>query len=132
MVVWDRALETGDETIDGQHKALFALIDELHDACLEANTDECIDGILERLLGYTVEHFSAEESLMARSRYPVEVAIRHKQAHRELRSNVDEMLGQRVRGEMNSVLPLVRFLNEWLKTHIRVVDREFVAYVQQA
>jgi len=132
MVVWDRALETGDNRIDNQHKGLFALIDELHDACLEGTTDECVDAILQRLMGYTVSHFTAEESLMARSGYPAHLTVAHKAAHRDLRADVDRMLQQRVRGELTSVLPLIRFLNEWLKTHIRVVDREFVAYVQRA
>lgn len=129
-IAWDPALEIGDDTIDGQHRELFKIISELHSACIEGSTEECLDAILERLTHYTFDHFEAEQALMARSGYsPLEI-MDHTQAHLGLRRKVGELIQQRQRGDMQTVLPVTEFLHDWLRTHIRQVDRKFVEFMR--
>ncbi len=73
---WDAALETGFQLVDAQHRDLFALVNELHDAILAHNDVAVLGGVLYRLQRYTAVHFHDEEALMADGRaIPTGIAI---------------------------------------------------------
>lgn len=129
MIPWDPSLATGDAAIDEQHQELFAIVGELHSACVEGNAEECIDAILQRLVSYTNQHFAAEQKLMLRSGYPALDVMDHTSEHSALKRRVDELLEQKARGELTTVLPVAELVHEWLRTHIRKVDARFVAYM---
>ncbi len=129
-IPWDPALETGDPTIDAQHKELFALVNELRDAAVEGRANEAVGEVLMRLMRYVDTHFAEEQLLMAKTRYPVEEFVAHIEAHRALTARASEIVESQARGELTTVLPVAEFLVEWLRTHIRQVDKRFVDHVR--
>lgn len=129
-IPWDPALETGDATIDAQHKTLFDLVNQLRDAAVEGRANEAVTEVLERLVHYVETHFAEEQRLMARSGYPVDELVAHVAAHTALTAQTADIVEQQRRGELTTILPLTEFLVEWLRTHIRQIDRKFVDFVR--
>jgi hemerythrin-like metal-binding protein len=129
-IAWDASLETGDATIDSQHKQLFSLVNELRDACVEDRGDAATRSILARLGDYVATHFSAEQALMVKSRYPVDQMVAHIAAHASLSQRTAEIISQHDRGELVTVLPLAEFLTDWLRSHIRQTDKAFVVHMR--
>jgi len=129
-IPWDPALETGNATIDAQHKTLFSLVNQLHDAAIEGRTEQAVTEVLGRLVLYVETHFAEEQRLMARSGYPVDELVSHVEAHTALTAQTAEIVARQRRGELTTVLPVAEFLVEWLRTHIRQVDKRFVDYVR--
>src|SRR5574344_443046 len=67
---WSEKLETGNATIDSQHKELINAINELLSACSEGKGRTKIKETSNFLLDYTKRHFAAEEKLQLQSSYP--------------------------------------------------------------
>jgi hemerythrin-like metal-binding protein len=130
MISWDPSLATGDPMIDGQHQELYRIVNELHDACVGGLSQDRVDQVLDRLLNYTVEHFAAEEGLMARSSYPPLAVKAHFSQHTDLKARVGELVEQRESGELTTAMPVVELVHEWLGTHINCTDRRMVEYLR--
>ena len=47
--------------IDGQHKELIKIIDDLYQSILQKNSNEIISQIFDRLNAYAIYHFGTEE-----------------------------------------------------------------------
>jgi hemerythrin len=77
---WTSTLSVGVPEIDEQHQELFRRIDRLLDAMLHQDRSE-VGQLLAFLHGFVLEHFAAEERLMAEVEYPD--AERHILEHRE-------------------------------------------------
>jgi hemerythrin len=129
-IAWDESLETGDATIDSQHKELFSLANELRDACVDDRGNAATSSILSRLSDYVATHFAAEQALMVSTKYPVEQMVAHVAAHASLTYRTAEIIAQHERGELTTVLPLAEFLADWLRTHIRQTDKALVIHVR--
>lgn len=128
LMTWDESLRTGDKTVDAQHQSLFKLVNDLHDAIVAGKAKEALDGTLNALTRYCVEHFRAEESLMQRSGYPA--FADHKAKHDELTKKATETVDDFRSGRLVLAISLSQFLADWLKTHIRGEDQKMVAWVR--
>jgi hemerythrin len=114
---WTSTLSVGDETIDAQHRELFARVDRLHDAMLRRERTEALR-LLDFLRDYAVVHFEAEERLMAEEGYPE--AARHAGEHEGFRA---ALRGLQEHFETNGLTAaLVRDLERrvvgWLRDHV--------------
>ena len=58
---WKHDYETGNETIDSQHKLIFEAANALHEAVMRRKEEEILDQSFSLLLQYTNTHFSDEE-----------------------------------------------------------------------
>lgn len=117
---------TGIETIDDEHRNLFALLSRaqgLLEADYRGDHYQELKTILEELDQYAEQHFSHEEEYMMKIRDPE--LIRQRAQHEFFREKIreyefvnidDEDEQQRVLGE------LVRFLAKWLYRHILSSD----------
>ncbi len=86
---WKRAYETGNATIDAQHKQLLALANLLIDAVEKGRDSAVVKQAFDALMLYTHEHFDDEE------RYFVSIGSslwqQHRQQHRRLANEVRKM-----------------------------------------
>lgn len=128
-IAWDPSLATGDAMIDSQHQELYRIVNELYEACYEGVDQARVDSVLEQLLSYTVKHFGAEEDLMARTGYPSELLRTHVAIHDDLKRRVGELVEARERGELQTAMPVVELVHEWLGTHINHIDRKVAQHV---
>lgn len=122
------AMQTGDPTVDAQHRALIAIANEiLRDDALDGRT--CLKGLafLSRYAGY---HFAAEEEAMERTGYPD--AENHRQHHARMTERISEIARQ---FDDYGARPEVRaafrdLLDEWVSFHLSVLDRHLVQHMQ--
>ena len=73
----------GEPSLDGQHRQIIELINELHVSMQREVAHQAIRPFLEQLVQYTVNHFQAEEKLMAARQYPD--FIPHQALHEKMR-----------------------------------------------
>jgi hemerythrin len=129
FVVWDDRYSVGIPLIDDQHKELIRLTNELYKSCL-AGEDAARINFMETVKGtvdYVKYHFNVEEKLLHKVRYP-ELA-EHKKEHetfvKHILSEVQSFQG----GKKFVPNVFVRYLKDWILSHIAVADRKYAAYI---
>ena len=130
LFTWSDAYSVGIKTIDDRLACLFDSLNELHAAMLKGQERSVIVRLLQDLLAYTRSHFSAEESMLAKAKYP-ELA-EHRLKHQKLTAEVAEYAERYKRGEAALSAHVIRFLCDWLKQHILREDRAYSAWLSQA
>jgi hemerythrin-like metal-binding protein len=119
----------GVQAVDGQHKVLFDIINELHGAMMKGQAQSLTGPLLKKLADYTRNHFSAEEAMMASAKYPGLDA--HKAKHRDLVKQVEDYIARFEKGEITINLHLLNFLRDWLTNHIQKVDKEYGPWLNE-
>jgi hemerythrin-like metal-binding protein len=120
---WNNDYSVKVTAMDNQHKKLFELVNELHSAMSKGHGKDITGDVLRRLIDYTVEHFTAEEKLMAKYEYPA-LAV-HRVEHQALTDKVLAFKKEFEAGTGNVTLELMTFLQQWLKNHIQTVDQRY-------
>ena len=123
-LVWQEAYESGEPTIDSQHRKLFELANALFDASFKArSTPEVFNAALEKLFAHIVRHFADEEVILAEHGYK-ELEL-HRQAHAHLLTRAGELKAAVAAGKA-TLGDLVEFLaNAVVGQHLFVADRRY-------
>jgi hemerythrin-like metal-binding protein len=129
LLNWGQNYSVGVQAIDGQHKVLFDIVNELHGAMLKGQAQTLTGPLLRKLAKYTQEHFTAEEAAMASAMYPG--LADHKIKHRDLIKQVDDYIARFDKGEVTLNLHLLNFLRDWLATHIQKTDKEYGPWLNE-
>ncbi len=129
---WDAKYSVGVDYLDNQHKKIIDYINNVEKmaqtaaAGIEVPTAKILEQV-DLLAQYTQSHFADEELLM--SRHNMVDLSRHKAIHKNLINQVNTLRGK-VNSHGAAVLPiLVKFLNEWLQTHILGVDNIYTSII---
>jgi hemerythrin len=130
LMPWSAALSVGMTEIDEQHHWLVDTLNQLHDELAAHEPDRAMIGqVLEGLMGYTVNHFVAEEVLFQRYAYPQ--ASAHKAMHDQFTRRVMDMLTEHESGK-NLGGEVLELLKEWLVQHIMGADKSYVPHLSAA
>ncbi len=127
LLQWSESLNIGIREIDEQHKALIAMVNELHQAIVARNAKDTAREILDRLAEYPGTYFRDEEGLMQRSGYSA--LDTHRQQHEDLIRRVSELRDQFDTGNSKITFELMFILKTWLSRHVNESDRRFGAYL---
>ncbi|MDR1212075.1 MAG: bacteriohemerythrin, partial [Spirochaetaceae bacterium] len=121
-IAWTAALETGNSTIDSQHKQIFKLTSSLAEACTRGQGAKILGDALNFLASYTIRHFADEEALQIQYRYPDFEA--HKKTHEEFKKTIAALAAQyKTSGSSDKLLEDVNsVLVHWLVEHIKKDD----------
>ena len=127
-MLWRKEFETGNETVDGQHKEIFRLVQQVLDADSFANRKERIETAMDFLSDYAVRHFASEEALMTESSYPQ--YNDHKGQHDSFVKDVVAFVERfKAEGDTISISETINgFVVKWLKDHIMGSDRAMAEY----
>jgi hemerythrin len=129
LVEWDDRYSVGIPFIDDQHKELIHLTNELFQGCLKGDETarsyfrKTIKGVVD----YVGKHFSAEEKMLENVNYP-ELA-EHKKQHEEFVKKVLEDVKSFQDGRKFDPNVLVRYLKDWILSHIAMSDRSYAEYI---
>jgi hemerythrin len=126
LITWTSAFSVGVAHIDEQHQKLVKLINDLHDAMRSGNGSGVVGPVLSSLIDYTVYHFSTEEQLFLKTRYPG--AKEHVIEHKALTQEVLNIKAKFDAGEPVITIDLMDFLRRWLSDHIKGMDKRYTAY----
>lgn len=123
IINWDESLSVQVPSIDVQHQALIAMINELDDAITRGYSALVVGNIIEKLLMYAEHHFSYEESCMEQCAFAqIET---HRCQHDDLLSKVKEFKLSYARSVPGLSQDLKVFLISWLQHHIKRSDKQY-------
>lgn len=126
---WNDAYAVGHPQIDQEHRTLFNIAEELHQAILSGKGSTVLSELLDRLVSYTQTHLRAEEGLMQAHRYPQQAL--HVDEHRKLSGTVLTLQEKAASGQMHITLDVMEFLRDWLEHHIEEMDRQVAAHLKR-
>jgi len=129
LVEWSDKLSVGVISVDEQHTVLFSLINDLHAAMMKGQARAIVGELLNRLLAYTRNHFSQEEAMLEKVRYPGLPA--HRLLHRDLTQKVEDYVARHAKGDLTLSMQLADFLSDWLKTHILNTDQTYGRWLKE-
>ena len=127
LITWTKEEFGTSVTIaDDQHKVLFGLLNDLHDA-VPGGDRAAIGAKLDALVTYVVDHFAEEERLMTSTGYPDYDA--HKAEHTKLLETCGGVAAKFHSGELDITQDTTAFVKDWLVTHIPNVDKHYGPYL---
>lgn len=131
-ILWSDDLATGVAMIDSQHQELFIRIGNLLDACSEGKGKFEVEKTIKFLEEYVVTHFKAEETHMIKTAYPAYGD--HKRQHIEFMDNFVKLKKQfETTGPgLTTVITTNHLVVEWLKNHIRKLDKALGEHLKAA
>ena len=122
-IIWDDAkFGTGVPEIDVQHIEWLRRVNLFDDAVMNGRERELIYDTLAFLVEYTIQHFTLEESVMAKCHCP---ALKNNiAAHEKFRVRLDEILRQvELSGpSAYNAIAIKMELEQWLINHICTID----------
>lgn len=124
---WSDDLNTGIGVIDGQHRRIVDMINELYTA-QQKGAREGVGVVIEALVDYTISHFAFEEAMLEEAGYVFTKA--HKRVHDIFIKRVSEYRTRFKQGE-DVCDELRSLLGRWLFGHIRNDDQSYVAAVTE-
>ena len=123
LTQWSDQYSVKVPLFDTQHRRLFQLLQQLHDAMMAGHARDKMAGILGELVIYTKNHFSAEEKEMLRAGYPE--LRNHTMEHERFTKKVEDFMAKFKSGDCLISIDLVQFLNTWLVEHILKTDQRY-------
>lgn len=122
-LVWSKAYECGNSTIDQQHRRLFEKGNALLEAFSHKRKPHDLEASFDVLLNDIKKHFATEEEMLAVFDHPQTSA--HKQIHSELLARA-AALRQRARDGTLTAGDLLGFIvNDLVLDHMTKDDRKF-------
>lgn len=125
FVAWDAEFETGIDAVDGQHRKLFDLINQLSAAMAEEGDlpGEALRRAQKELVDYAHRHFDDEEQLMASAGVDARHQEHHRREHQAFRDHVLAGAADWAPGE------LLAYLVNWLTYHILGIDQSLARQI---
>jgi hemerythrin len=131
IVEWDNRYLIGIPLMDEQHKELIRLTDTLYESCLQG--DDAAQASFREAIRVAVDyvkfHFSAEEQILKNINYPDFAA--HKKAHKEFAKEILWEVSDFEEGKKFVPNVFVRFLRDWILTHIAMMDKNYSRYIHE-
>lgn len=129
LLRWNDKYAVRQELIDEQHRYLFALINDFHDAYEEKQSRQHLLALLNKLIDYAQRHFRDEERVMAEHAYPQ--LAEHQERHAQLFEQIFALNEKLTDRAFNPTHAAVAFLNGWLADHILLHDLQFGRYLRR-
>ncbi len=124
---WNNSYSVGVKQFDGEHQKLFSIMNELYDGMKAGKGKDVLDGVLQKLISYTEQHFTGEEAVMSKAGYaelPAQVT-----QHRQFTDKMKEFQAQYRAGAVALSVQLLDYLRDWLKSHIAGADKQYTSYL---
>ena len=128
LVTWSKNYETGHPVVDGQHRNLFKLINNLNLDLSDKESNQAFSDAIEILSAYVGTHFNTEEDLMKSISYPD--FENHRQEHNILKEQSEKLIKLFRLGKVDLTATISKFLSDWLKNHIQEIDKKMIDWLK--
>ncbi len=126
---WSDRFRVGVRAIDNDHRQLFSIVNNYHEAVQGKRPQAAIASTFTALENYAEEHFSREEGYMETANYP-ELGV-HKLEHEDLLEALSEHKRKFQSAPANfDHAEFLAFLKKWLTEHILMEDKRYVPYLR--
>jgi hemerythrin len=105
------------------------MINELYDAMRQGRGKVIIGKTINGLVDYADLHFKTEEKYFDLFGYSDTLA--HKREHADFVKKVTEFRSGLESGKLSLSLEVMNFLSDWLKNHIKVVDKKYASFFNE-
>ncbi len=128
LLTWNTNYSVGIQKIDDDHKILIDMINKACASIEQMEEHKVLDELVNDMRQYAMKHFSSEEGLMELHDYPDLES--HKKLHNHFiiyAASLDNMLDS----EKETLEPLktFKYLADWLRNHILVIDKKFGSFL---
>jgi len=121
LMTWTNELSVNVPQMDEQHRRLFELTNQLHDAVLKKRGSGMLQALFAQVVQTTATHFAAEERFMQQIRF--RGIDKHKAQHDAWTTQMQELKTRIEAGAATVSLDVVQFLKDWMLTHLLESDR---------
>ncbi|PIQ86524.1 MAG: hemerythrin [Candidatus Omnitrophica bacterium CG11_big_fil_rev_8_21_14_0_20_45_26] len=129
FIEWTVQYSVGNQTIDDQHKQLFAITNRMFEGLKGGETKATLFKTFEDLIEYTRYHFTTEEKYMGSSGFPdIE---EHKAEHRKLLAELLQLRDKFEKSAEIVEIDLLEFLLHWISNHILGHDLRYVPFIKK-
>ena len=135
VMEWTEDLSVGVQTIDNQHKELFARINDLVAAVKQHTCKYKIGDVIKFLEEYIVFHFGEEEKYMREHDYPG--YLQHKAQHEifiknfeELKKELPKLEGGAKPGSYDLSVETNQVVVDWILDHIAKIDKKLGEFLK--
>ena len=130
FVVWENSYSLGIAIIDDQHKKLIGMINDLFQHCKEQSSAAkmIFAKVFKETSDYVQTHFKDEETLLKQASYPK--FDEHLSQHKSFIKEIWDVFSK-FNQDKDAPINLARFLKKWLLTHIAIVDKQYVPYLNK-
>ncbi|MGE4343810.1 MAG: bacteriohemerythrin [Geoalkalibacter sp.] len=129
LIEWDESFSVNIDRIDREHRKLIDLINQLNEAMLEQKAQKAMTAIVTEMVDYAQTHFATEELYMEEFHYP-DLDL-HRVEHQKFIEKTDELCRRVSQGEFVLSLEVMRFLRDWLKSHILGTDKKYAPFLNE-
>ncbi len=123
LVTWDKSYSVNVESCDAEHRRLFSLLNDLHNAMKAGQSSTVIAGTVHQLEKYTQTHFLAEEARMQSAQYAK--LPEHRMEHQKFVAKVKQFRSDLEAGRKCDAVAVVTFVKDWLSKHIMQTDKMY-------
>ena len=121
---WDDSFSVKVQEIDNQHHELVNMLNGLNDAMKAGKSKDNMGSILDGMVDYAAVHFALEEKYFDQFNYLK--SFTHKKEHARFVKKVLEFKHGFDNGHMMLSLDVMSFLKEWLVSHIKGIDKDYI------
>jgi hemerythrin-like metal-binding protein len=121
---WQIGYSVFVKEIDDQHKQLIDILNELYDAYINNLHPEKVNKTIDQLMEYATVHFATEEKYFKQFGY--KETDEHVEDHRLFLIRVEAFRLDYKKNKTILSLQIINFLQEWIKHHIRNVDKKYI------
>lgn len=124
FIEWTQSYSVGIKMIDAQHKKLFSLINDFHDAKERGENDfNILDRLFLGLKAYVDFHFKTEEGYFDEFHY--ELTEEHTRQHKFYADKIDDFYEKFSEKGEPVTDDLMDFLKDWISSHIKIIDKKY-------
>ncbi|MBF0190310.1 MAG: bacteriohemerythrin [Magnetococcales bacterium] len=128
LIQWRQKLSVGVDAFDLDHRKLIELINQLHSAMEQKQSNQVLNHILDELINYATTHFTREERLLNEHGYNG-VEAQHQQ-HAKFLQYIREQHKTLLNGDSFALAgELLKFLKDWLLEHILKHDMGYKTFL---
>ncbi len=125
-IIWTEKYSVGVKELDAQHQKIIALINRLVDYMEEGKDENSISYVVNEMHTYIIEHFSTEERLLARIKYPA--LKEQKESHNQFIKNFSNLCIGVGGDKIKAAQCITDVLIEWWDQHILQDDMQYKRY----
>ncbi len=126
---WDDSYSVDNDEIDGHHKKLIALFNEVAKLVEQDKTAPLFSSIrvISELNVYAIFHFQEEEKLMETGGYPD--LDNHKELHQSFIKQIEKFKEDYLNNDPLVNYEIFSFLSDWIIKHIINQDSQYMPYI---
>jgi hemerythrin len=120
---WQEKFLIGVPELDDDHRMLFDLVDQVHEAYARGRIEDDLERVFGILMDYVESHFRREEDFMRDRGYAG--LDEHQGHHGRLKAELEDLHRRFLAREPGLALELLAFLKNWLHFHIMEEDMRY-------